>query len=117
MGSKLAGAGLALALGLGACSTQPTNELGTLYGAYMTAVSAEIAYEKLPSADPAVVKEVEVQRKQAWADLQALQGAVDAGGTQALAGSAVYLAAEGAIAGLQSYEAAHGVGAKAPGGK
>lgn len=102
-------AGLGLVGALAACSAAPTNQLATLYTAYIAGTSAEIGYENLPTHDPAVLKRIDSYRQQAWTDLQTLSAEVAANPKTSIYGNSAYLAAEGAITALSNYEKAHNV--------
>lgn len=95
-------AGVSL-LALGACTSASPSIDASLDTAYIAAVNAEIAYETLPTAKPAVVKQIEAYRVAAYADLQPVDAAAQSGQ------SIDYAVASAALATLANYLTAQGV--------
>ncbi|MDE1905002.1 MAG: hypothetical protein KGH75_00945 [Rhodospirillales bacterium] len=79
----------------------------TALGAYDAAVAAELTYLNLPTADPAVARQMEADRIAAWALVKPLADAAAAG--NAAPAAAAVTAAQAAIDVMNAYLTAHGV--------
>lgn len=76
-----------------------SSELAPLESLYLAAAAAALTYESLPGADPAVVATINADEHTAWAGLEALQTAIQAGETPA---ASAFTAVAAAIAALQA---------------
>lgn len=81
--------------------------MATIYGLYIVPVTAELGYEHTDGHSHAVVHQIEVYRKQAWSDVQALQKHHSDYPNDNLYASADYGALTQVIAALDAYEKAH----------
>lgn len=85
-----------LAALLAACAnTPPTNQAAALEGGYIAAVSAELAYANTPGANPKLLAEIESYRAEAYAVIEPVVKAAEAGqpvATAELAGASSALA-------------------------